>query len=154
MVLEDWLWVLLITCVPWIELRGSIPAGIIRFGLNPVLVFASAVLVNIAVIYPAFVFLDWFFDLMNSTPLRHFIDRTQRKAQPYVEKYGMLGLALFVAVPLPGTGAYSGSLAAHIFGIKNRRAFLSIAAGVTAAGVAVTLMSTLFRDTFGWLLGL
>jgi uncharacterized membrane protein len=152
--LGDWLWVLLITCIPWVELRGSIPYAIIKLGMNPVLVLVSAVAMNVAVIYPAFVFLDWFFDIMRKTPLRRFIDSTQRKAGPYVDRYGLLGLALFVAVPLPGTGAYSGSLAAHLFGMKNRRAFLSIALGVAAAGVAVTLISTVFRNTLGWLLSL
>lgn len=152
--LSSWLWVLVITCVPWIELRGSIPLAIVKFGLDPLLVLASTVLVNIAVIYPAFIFLDWFFDLMKKTPLNRFIERTQTKARPYVEKYGMLGLALFVAVPLPGTGAYSGSLAAHIFGMKNKRAFASIAAGIAMAGVAVTLISTVLRETLGWVLGL
>jgi uncharacterized membrane protein len=152
--LGDWLWVLLITCIPWVELRGSIPYAIIKLGLNPLLVLLSTVAVNIAIIYPAFVFLDWFFDLMRKTPLRVFIDSTQRKARPYVDRYGLLGLALFVAVPLPGTGAYSGSLAAHLFGVKNRRAFLSISLGVAAAGVAVTLISTVFRNTLGFLLSL
>jgi len=152
--LGNWFWVILITCVPWIELRGSIPVGIIQFGLNPVFVFLSTVAVNIAVIYPAFIFLDWFFEYMKKTPLNRFIEKTQTKAKPYVDKYGMLGLALFVAVPLPGTGAYSGSLAAHIFGLKNKKAFASIAAGITLAGLAVTLISTVFRTTLGWILGL
>jgi uncharacterized membrane protein len=152
--LSNWFWVLLITCIPWVELRGSIPIAVIKMGLNPVWVYLSTVAVNIAIIYPAFIFLDWFFDLMGKTPLKGFIDKTQRKAKPYVDKYGMLGLTLFVAVPLPGTGAYSGSLAAHIFGIKNRSAFLSIALGVALAGVAVTLMSTVFRETLGWVLSL
>ncbi|MBD3387386.1 MAG: hypothetical protein GF416_00345 [Candidatus Altiarchaeales archaeon] len=156
----DWLsehpllWVAVITCIPWIELRGSIPVGILKLGLDPLQVLVSSVMVNIAVIYPAFIFLDWFFELMKKTPLKRFIERTQSKAQPYVERYGMLGLAFFVAVPLPGTGAYSGSLAAHIFGMKNRRAFLAISAGIAFAGLAVTLMSTVFKTTFGWILGL
>ena len=63
----------------------------------------------------------------------------------------MIGLCLFVAVPLPGTGAYSGALAAHIFGLKNKKAFVSIAAGVVIAGVLVMLASTAFKEALGWL---
>ncbi|MBD3261189.1 MAG: small multidrug export protein [Candidatus Altiarchaeales archaeon] len=148
-----WLYVVLVTCLPWIELRGSIPLGVLGLGLNPVLVFLVAGLVNVAVIYPAFWFLDWFFDFMMRIPVfGRVLARTQAKARPYVEKYGEVGLVLFVGVPLPGTGAYSGSLAAHVLGIKNRRAASSIALGVLLAAVVITLASTVFRESLGWFL--
>jgi uncharacterized membrane protein len=140
--------------LPWIELRGSIPYGILKAGYSPAHVFLIASAINILVIYPAFIFLDFFFELLEKTPLKHFIRRTQRNAKPYVEKYGMLGLCFFVAVPLPGTGAYSGALAAHIFGIKNKKAFMSIACGVLAAGVGVTVITLFFRESLGFLLNI
>lgn len=149
--MDNWIYVILITMVPWIELRGSIPVGI-GLGLDPLSVFVVAVLVNIAVIVPAFIFLDWFFHFMESNKfMGRIIDKTRGKAKPYVDKYGMIGLALFVGVPLPGTGAYSGSLAAHLLGIKNRKAFISIAAGVLIAGLTITVMSTGVKDVLGML---
>jgi len=151
---NPWLYVLLVTVMPWIELRGGIPVGV-ALGLNPLLLLVVAVAANVAVIYPAFIFLDWFFHLMGRIPfMGRIIKKTQTKAKPYVERYGMAGLMVFVAVPLPGTGAYSGALAAHILGMKNRRAFVAIAFGVAVAGVAVLLISTVFRETLGWLLDL
>jgi len=66
--------------------------------------------------------------------------RTRRKGK-VVEKYRALGLALFVGVPLPGTGAWTGALAAFVFGIPFRYALPAIAAGVVIAGVVVTLAS-------------
>lgn len=152
---NPWAYLIAITLLPGIELRGSIPYGIFEGSLNPVNVFVVAVLTNILVIYPSFVFLDWFFDLIMRLPLAgHYIKKTRKKAKPYVDKYGILGLAFFVAVPLPGTGAYSGALASHIFGLENKKAFLSISAGVFIAGVLVFLISTVFRESYGWLLSL
>ncbi|MFH1721459.1 MAG: small multi-drug export protein [Candidatus Altiarchaeota archaeon] len=146
------IYVAAITVVPYIELRGAIPYGI-AVGLNPLSVFLVSTFINVLIIYPAFIFLDWFFHLMEKIPVfSKAINKTRTKAKPYVEKYGMVGLGLFVAVPLPGTGAYSGALAAHIFGVKNKKALFAIAVGVLIAGILVTLISTAFVETLGWIL--
>ena len=58
-----------------------------------------------------------------------------------VENYALLGLSLFVAVPLPGTGAWTGALVAALFHMEKRRAMLSITLGVLFAGVIMTLAS-------------
>jgi len=150
---DPWIYVLAITIVPWIELRGAIPVGILQYGLDPVKVFLAATFMNVMIILPLFIFLDWFFHIIEKIPLfDRIISRIQRKAGPYVEKYGEVGLALFVGMPLPGTGAYSGSLAAHILGIKNRRAYIGIASGVVIAGVIITLASTILYESLGFLL--
>lgn len=146
--MNDWVYIFLISMLPWIELRGGIPYGILKAGFDPLSVAIVAIVANAAIIYPAFVFLDWFFDMMKTIPfLSNMIRKTQYKAKPYVDKYGMVGLGAFVAVPLPGTGAYAGALAAHILGMKNRKAFVSIVAGVAAAGVVVTIITLFFRES-------
>ena len=151
---NPWLYVALITMLPWIELRGGIPAGILM-GLDPVLVLIVAVIANCAIIYPSFVFLEWFFHLMKKVKwMDRRITKIHEAAKPYVEKYGVIGLMLFVAVPLPGTGAYAGTLVAHLMCMKNKKAFISIALGVAIAGLAVFLIATMFKETFGWLLDL
>jgi len=76
--------------------------------------------------------LDWLFE------------HTRRRGR-IVEKYKRIGLVLFVAVPLPITGAWTGSLVANLFGLKFRHAFLSILTGVFVAGLIVTGPSLL-----GW----
>ena len=68
-----------------------------------------------------------------------------------VEKYGALGLILFVAIPLPITGAWTGCVAAFLFGVRKRWAVACIAAGVLIAGVIVTLASTGVIKFIPWL---
>ncbi len=150
--MDEIIYTILIAVMPWIEIRGAIPYAILRAGMDPLYIFPIAVFANILVIYPSFIFLDYVFEIMKRTPLNHFIKKTQKKAKPYVEKYGLWGLCFFVAVPLPGTGAYSGALAAHIFGMKNKRAATSIAIGVFIAGVLVTLITVFFNESLGFLL--
>lgn len=150
--MNDLIYTLLISVTPWIEIRGAIPYAILKAGMDPVYVFPLAVAANIFVIYPSFLLLDYVFELMKRTPLNMFINRTHIKAKPYVEKYGLWGLCFFVSIPFPGTGAYSGALAAHIFGIKNKRAMLAIACGVFIAGVLVTLITLFFNESLGFLL--
>ena len=66
--------------------------------------------------------------------------RTRRRGK-LIERFEVLGLALFVAIPLPITGAWTGSLAAFIFGVRKRVAFPTIFLGICVAGVIVTLAS-------------
>ncbi|MDD5112316.1 MAG: small multi-drug export protein, partial [Candidatus Altiarchaeota archaeon] len=94
---NPFLYVALITTLPWIELRGGIPAGLL-LGLSPLSVFTVSVIANCAIIYPSFIFLDWFFHIMKKVGwLGRMIDKTHEKAKPYVDRYGVLGLMLFVA---------------------------------------------------------
>lgn len=150
--MNEWIYLIGITLFPGIELRGSIPLGVV-LGYNPIVLFFVLTLTNILLIMPLLVFLEWFFHLLEKVKfVDFFVKRTQKKAEPYIEKYGSFGLALFVGVPLPGTGAYTGALAAHIFGLKKRKSFPAISVGVTIAGITVSLISTLFVETLGWLL--
>lgn len=144
--LDAFLEMLLLTLVPWIELRGSIPYGIAH-GLDPFIVFACCVTMNILLLLPLFVFLDHVFPLIQHWKLVDVIvKRTRRKSKKYVERWGFLGLVILVAIPLPGTGAYTGSLAAKLFGFKKAQAFEAISLGVAIAGVIVLLVSLFFRE--------
>ena len=67
--------------------------------------------------------------------------RTRRKTSQQFEKYGLLALCLFVAVPLPMTGAWTGAIAAWLFGVPARKAFLPIFCGVVIAGIIVTILT-------------
>jgi uncharacterized membrane protein len=149
---SDWLYVAVLSMLPWVELRGGIPYGILKAGYNPIIVTVVSVLANCLVIYPGFVFLDHFFRKVDRWVLHGLIEKTRAKAKPYVEKYGMPGLAVFVAVPLPGTGAYAGTLAAYLFGMNHRQAFASISAGVAAAGAIVFVVTLFFRESLGFLI--
>ena len=66
--------------------------------------------------------------------------RTQKRIHPYVEKYGLLGVAIFIGIPLPGSGSYSGALGSYVLGLGYKRFFWANVLGVLIAGVIVTLV--------------
>jgi len=71
-----------------------------------------------------------------------YVERVRKKAHPYVEKWGFLGLVVFVAIPLPGTGVWTGSLAAYIFGIEKRKAISALIIGGLLS-IMITLLPSL-----------
>ncbi|MCD4739800.1 small multi-drug export protein [archaeon] len=142
---------LALTLVPWIELRGSIPYGITQ-GFDPLLVFVSCVATNILIMIPTFAFLDHIFPLIKHWKIVDIlVKRTQKKSEKYVEKWGFLGLAIMVAIPLPFTGAYTGALAAKLFGYKKRQALSAISVGVIVAGILVLTISLFFKELIQYL---
>jgi uncharacterized membrane protein len=140
-----YLMLLVITCIPYIELRGSIPVGV-GLGLDPVEVFAVCTIANVLIILPIFLFLDFAYDKVLSIGwvkrnIEGKVESARRAAKRRVERYGYLGLAAFVAIPLPGTGAYSGCLASFLLDMERRRSILAISLGVVVAGILVSLAS-------------
>ena len=136
---------MLVAMLPVIELRGGIPFGT-ALGLNPWAAMAVCVVGNLLpapfiIVYSRRI-LRW---LRRRFPaLGRTVDALERKAHlkgRKVTKYKYFGLFLFVAVPLPGTGAWTGALAAAFLDMPLRRALPSIALGVAAAGVIVTLLT-------------
>lgn len=135
------LWAILLSLLPFGELRVGLPVALAN-GVNPFLAFLVCYAANILVIPVVFFFLEFVhFRFLHHGHYRAafdlFMERTRKKAHRFVEKYGIFGLALFVAVPLPGTGAYSGALLAWFFGMDKWKAFFSIALGVLIAGLLV-----------------
>ncbi len=136
--------VLFAGAVPVSELRGAIPLGV-ALGLSPAAAFLWAALGNILPVAPILLLLD---EVVRRSQriewLRRFFAwfyrRTERRSGQ-VARWGALGLLLFVAVPLPMTGAYSGCVAASIFRIPFRWAFPAITGGVVVAGIIVTALT-------------
>lgn len=140
------LYLIVISMFPFIELRGAIPVGI-GFGMNPVEVFLICVIANcipvpfiIFLIKPLFKWLKKFkaFEKIIAK-LEGLADKKSGKITAY--KYEMIGLMLFVGIPLPGTGAWSGALIAALLNMRIKHAFAAILLGVIIAGVLVTLIS-------------
>lgn len=137
--------VLLLACIPVVELRGAIPLGI-AMGMGAWKVFALAVLGNSLPIVPLMLFLEplaKFLSARSSQGQRFFqwlFARTRRHSAQ-VDKYGAVGLMLFVGIPLPGTGAWTGAILAFLLGIRFRYAFWALLLGVIEAGILVTLAS-------------
>ncbi|CDA91214.1 putative small multi-drug export protein [Firmicutes bacterium CAG:238] len=134
---------LLISMVPVLELRAAIPAGVIA-GLDIPVVVAAAVIGNLIPIPFIIVFIRKIFKWMQtkSEKLAALVKRLEDKAdrkKDKVLKYEFWGLMFFVAIPLPGTGAWTGALIAAMLDMQLKRAFPAIAAGVVIAAVIVTV---------------
>ncbi len=142
-----------VTMIPWIELRGSIPLAI-ALGWSPIAAFALGVAANCLIVLPGFYALDLFYDRWFSRVpfIRRAVGRVRKSGVKMVERYELIGLALFVAVPLPGTGAYSGTLLAWLLGLRRARAAWAIAAGIISAGIAVTLVASGVVAAVRWLI--
>jgi uncharacterized membrane protein len=138
--------VLMISTLPIVELRGAVPAGIMLQMPWWKAVLLS-VIGNMLPIFLILLLLDRAVGWLGHIRLfRRFFDwlfaRTRRKSG-LIERYEFLGLMLFVAIPLPITGAWTGSVAAVIMGIPYWRAMLAIFLGVCIAGAVVTMLSLL-----------
>ena len=134
---------LLISMVPVLELRAAIPAGVIA-GLDIPVVVAAAIIGNLIPIPFSIVFIRKIFKWMQtkSEKLAALVKRLEDKAdrkKDKVLKYEFWGLMFFVAIPLPGTGAWTGALIAAMLDMQLKRAFPAIAAGVVIAAVIVTV---------------
>ncbi len=132
----------LIAMVPVLELRAAIPAGVIA-GLNLQAVLAAAIMGNLLPIPFIIVFIRKIFKWMQSKSQRlaNIVAKLEAKAdkkKDKVLKYEFWGLMLFVAIPLPGTGAWTGALIAAMLDMQLKRAFPAIAVGVLTAAIIVT----------------
>lgn len=138
--------VMIVGALPISELRGSIPLAL-SFGMSLTRAFWLSVLGNCIIVAPALFLFKPVTDVLRKFKIwsRFFdwvFERT-RKNSDAIQKYEALGLAIFVAIPLPMTGAWSGVIAASLFKIKFRYAFLAIVLGVIVAGVIVSLLCSL-----------
>lgn len=138
-----------ISMLPVVELRGGIPYGV-GFGLNPWIAYAVALLGNMLPVPFILLLLDTVFGWMKKREgfLKNIAVKLENKAiskKASVEKYKLFGLLLFVAIPLPGTGAWTGALIASVLRMNRKYAFLSIFAGVVIAGFIITAVSYGFK---------
>ena len=135
--------VFIISMLPILELRGSIlAAGFLK--MEFLSTYIVAVLGNILPIPFIFLFVNKVFELLKKTRMKKFVEKIENKAlskSDQIRKYGKVGLFLFVAIPLPGTGAWTGSLIAVLLRMKGRECFHWIVLGVLTAGLIMSLLS-------------
>lgn len=136
---------ILVSMIPVVELRGGIPFGV-TLGLPVWAAYLAAVIGNMLPVPFILVYIRRIFQWMrrHMPRLNSLVDALERKAHlkgRTVTKYKYLGLLLFVAIPLPGTGAWTGSLAAAFLDMPLRKAIPSVFAGVLVAGVAISALT-------------
>lgn len=144
--MNDILLLIFLTLLPFLELRASIPYGIIVLGMDWFPVFLICVITNILLGPIIYIFLDKFVHLFMRIKIiekyyRKIVEKTQRRIHKAVERWGEFGVALFIGVPLPGSGSYSGALGSYLIGLGFRKFFIANIIGVLIAGTIVTLIS-------------
>jgi len=142
-IVPHWLMTLIVAALPISEVRGAIPLAVGVYGFSPLEAYLISVLGNLLPIAPLLLFLGPVSDFLRRFSLgdRFFtwlFSRTRRKYIQDHENFGLTALAIFVAVPLPMTGAWTGCAIAFLLGFRFWPAFAAIAAGVLIAGVVVT----------------
>jgi uncharacterized membrane protein len=144
--LSPFLQTLIMGMTPVVELRGAIPFGL-ALGLDPLTCYIAAVLGNCIPIPFIILFIEHVFRLMRklSPKFGALVDKLEQRADEksdVVQKYALWGLVILVAIPLPGTGAWTGSLVAALMNIPLRKSGPACVLGVLIAGVAVMAIST------------
>lgn len=135
--------VFLISCMPILELRGGLLAASL-LGLNPWISYLLCVVGNLLPIPFILWLIDRIFELLKKTKLKNMVFKLEAKADSkkgQIEKYGFWGLVLFVGIPLPGTGAWTGSLIASMLRMDKKKAFLASIIGVFMASIIMMLIS-------------
>ena len=143
--MKDILLTFLVAMVPVVELRGAIPFGVVR-GLNLCTAIIASILGNLIPVPFIILFIRKIFAWMRAhmPKLDGLVIRMEKKAEKNraaVEKYAFWGLVILVAIPLPGTGAWTGALVAAMMEMRLKRAFPAIAIGVAIAGVIVSVIT-------------
>ncbi|MBI9108677.1 MAG: small multi-drug export protein [Spirochaetales bacterium] len=133
-----------LTLLPISELRGAIPYAVLN-GINPVFAFIFCVILNALLGPLVYLFLDslhklfyrwqWYKNLFDK-----LVIRARTKISEKVNKYGYLGIMLFVGIPLPITGAYTGTLGAWILGLDRKKTCIAVAFGALMSGLIVSLV--------------
>ena len=145
-----------ISMVPVIELRGAIPYGIAA-GLDPWLAFILSALGNMLPVPFILLFIRKIFAWMKRyEKLGKIVTKLENRAaskSETVKKYELVGLCVLVAIPLPGTGAWTGALVAALMEMRMKRALPAIFVGVVIAGIIVTLVTALGIHALDFLKG-
>lgn len=137
----------LVSMLPVAELRVSIPLAIGVYHMEPLRALLISFLGNIVPVFFILLLLGQVSEFLSQKSVffkgffTKLFEKTRRKNSDSFEKWGALALVIFVAIPLPMTGGWSGAVAAFVFGVPFRKAFASVSLGVFIAGVIVTALT-------------
>jgi uncharacterized membrane protein len=152
-------WTALLSVLPISELRGAIPFAVAR-GIPWYFAYPFAAAFNALVAPLCWLFLSSLHKVFLRLAERpffgwykkffeHFVERARLKLHKNLEKWGWLGLACFVAIPLPITGAWTGTLGAWVLGLSKKRTLAAVIVGVITAGAVVTAVTVLGISALG-----
>jgi uncharacterized membrane protein len=149
-----WFWTVLLSLIPISELRGAIPFAIAN-GIPPYIAWPLCVGLNALVAPIVYIFLGTFHRLFYrwkwySRLFDRFIEKARHKLHEKVERFGYWGVTLFVAIPFPITGAYTGTFGAWVLGLDKRKTILSVLTGVIISGTIVTAIVLFGQGAFSF----
>lgn len=145
--LPDFLSVIILSSIPIAESRVAVPLAIVHYHMSP---FSAILFSSLGAIIPTWLLLNFL------GPVADFLSRkfevfkkfftwlfarTHRQFIGQYEKYGLLALFIFVAVPIPGSGVWAGAVASFLFGIDRKKSFVAIILGAVAACIIVTMIT-------------
>jgi uncharacterized membrane protein len=144
LLIKEELMVVGVATLPIFELRGAIPLGVKILNLSIYKVYFLSILGNILPVLPLLLFFKFFFHKLENIKFvgkffSWWFRRVEKKSES-VKRWGFWGLVLLVAIPLPVTGAWTGTVAANLLEIKTKKAFLAILIGILIAGLIVSLV--------------
>jgi uncharacterized membrane protein len=150
---------LILTVLPLSELRLGLPVAILyslEENIPIIFIFSLVILLNILLIFFVFYFLDKLHNTFMKLKIyrkifNKYVARFQKKVDKFERRYdlwGFLALVLFVGIPLPGTGAWSGCLVSWLLGLERKKSVLAIGAGVIIAGIVILLGTLGFINFF------
>jgi len=131
------------SAVPVIEQRGAIPIGILGYGMDPYFVFIISLLGSLLPFPFIYFFIRPLFGIIKSkTSLGKWVDKIEQRTlskSGQIVKYKVWGLLIFVGIPLPGTGIWTGTLAAVLLNLNLKEAFFAILGGAIMSATLITL---------------
>lgn len=143
--IPNWLVVFIISVCPILECRLGMFTAIVLLRMNPFVGFIISFLGNILPIPFILLLINWIFDVLKKVPginkLVYWLEDKTLKKRDNIDKYGVWGLLIFVAIPLPGTGGWTGALLASLLHLDKKKSFFVISIGVFIAGLIITVLS-------------
>ena len=136
--------VFVISLMPILELRGCLLAAAL-LGLDPIPSYIISIIGNILPI-PFILLLinkilEWMRKSKHFSGIANWLDKKVEKNKGQIEKYGYLGIVIFVGIPLPGTGAWTGSLIASVLEMDRKKTFIAVLLGVIIASIIMMILS-------------
>lgn len=138
--------VFIISMMPILELRGGLLAASL-LKVNPVVAYIISIIGNVLPVPFILLFIKRIIEWLGKSKIKFFkkivkwLEKKVEKNKESIEKYGYLGLLLFVGIPLPGTGAWTGCLIAAVLDMDRKKSFINILGGIIMASVIMMILS-------------
>lgn len=147
--IPDWLVVFIISLFPILECRLGMFTAIALLHMNTIKGFLISFVGNIIPIPFILLLINQIFELLKKVPVInkpiYWLEEKTLKKRDKIDKFGIWGLLLFVAIPLPGTGGWTGALLASLLHLDRKKSFGVICVGVFIAGLIITVLSLAFN---------